>query len=100
VRGHHLLELRQRPHRNLFDSGDAAAGGRAQPHRDRDRLLVVEQQRRHLRAWPEPVAAGQTRIGIDRIAEHAQLGDVAADGPLRHAELGGQLGTGPATTAL
>ena len=44
----HLLELYERAHRGLLDSRDRGAGGAAQADRDRDGLLVVEQQGRHL----------------------------------------------------
>ena len=50
LRRQHLLQLGQRAHGRLLDAGDRAARGGAQPDRDGDRLLVVEQQRRQLRA--------------------------------------------------
>jgi hypothetical protein len=40
-----LLELGERAHRGLLDAGDADARRRAQPHGDRHRLLLVEQER-------------------------------------------------------
>ena len=39
----------------------------------------------------EPVAARDARLGLDRVAEVAQLLDVAADRPRPHLEPGGQL---------
>ena len=44
-RRQHLFELGQRAHRGLLDAGDRAARRGAQADRDRDRLVVVEQQR-------------------------------------------------------
>ena len=77
--GQDLLELDERAHRGLLDPGHRRAGGGPQADRDRDRLVVVEQQRRHRRAGVQPVAAGRTGDRVDRIAELAQALDVAAD---------------------
>ena len=96
----HLLELGQRAHRGLLDPGDRAAGGRAQPDRDRDGLLVVEQQRRQGRAGAEPVAAGDAGGGVHRVAEVAQPVDVAADGARGDPQPLGQLGAGPVAPGL
>ena len=93
--GQHLLELGQRPDRGLLDPGDRARGRRAQADRDRDGLGVVEQQRRELAAGAEPVAAGDAGRGLDRIAERAQLLDVAADRAGADLEAVGELLTGP-----
>ena len=55
--------------------------------RDRDGLVVVEQQRRQRGAGAEPVAAGRGRgVASHRIAEFAQPVDVVADGPGAHLE--------------
>jgi len=51
------LELGERAHRGLLDTGDADARGRAQADGDGHRLLVVEQQRRHRGPADEAVAA-------------------------------------------
>ena len=61
VRRQHLLELDQRADGRLLDPGHRCARGGAQPDRDRDRLLLVEQQRRHRGAGAQPVAAGRAR---------------------------------------
>ncbi len=87
VVGQHLLQLRQRPQGRLLDPGDGAARG-PQADRDRDRLLVVEQQRRQLGTGAEPVAAGDAAGRVDRVAELAQLVDVAADRARRHGGAG------------
>src|SRR6185503_1758916 len=47
-----LLELDQRPHGGLLDSGHRRAGSGPKAHRDRDRLVVVEEQWRHRGAGP------------------------------------------------
>ena len=54
---------------------------RPQADGDRDRLVVVEQQRRHRGAGAQPVAAGRPGQRLDRVAELAQALDVAADRP-------------------
>ena len=62
---------------------DRARGRRTQADRDRDRLLVLEQQRRQRAAGPQLVAAGDAADGVDRVAELAQPVDVAAQGARR-----------------
>jgi hypothetical protein len=99
-RGKHLLQLGQRPHRGLFDPGDGAVRGGPQSDRGRHRLLVVEQQRRQGTPRAEPVAAGHTRAGLDRIAERAQPSHVVADGPGGDVEPDGELGAGPVAPRL
>ncbi|CAM5461258.1 hypothetical protein SHIRM173S_13098 [Streptomyces hirsutus] len=76
---HHLADGVQRAYRGLLD---ADAGGGGDPERDRegDGLLVVEQQRREVRAGAEPVAAVGALDGHDGVAEFAQPVDVAAHG--------------------
>ena len=63
----HLLQLGQRSGAGLLDPGDP--GGRAQTHRHRDRLLVVQQQRRQLGTDSQPVVAARTADRLDGIAE-------------------------------
>src|SRR5918993_1357966 len=53
-----LLQLGDRPQRGLLDPGDRAGRCGAQPQPDGHGLLVVEQQRRHRRPGPQPVATG------------------------------------------
>ena len=65
---------------------DRGARGGPQADRDRDRLVVVEQQRRHGRAGVQAVASGRAGDRVHRIAEVAQPLDVAADRAARHAE--------------
>ncbi len=71
-----------------------------QADRDRDRLGVVEQQRRQLAAGAEPVAAGDPRRGLDRVAERPQLVDVAADRAGPDLESIGELLPGPLAPKL
>ena len=54
---HHLVELGERPQRRLAGPGDRAARREPQRDRRRDRLLVVEEQRRQAVARAELVAA-------------------------------------------
>ena len=68
-----------------------ARGGGAQAHRDGDRLVVVEEQRRHRGPGVQAVAAGRAGERVDRIAELAQALDVAADGAARDLEAAGEL---------
>ena len=86
VRRQDLLELDEGADRGLLDAGHGRPSGRAQPDRDRDRLVVVEQQRRHRGAGAKPVAAGRSAQRLDRIAEGAQALDVAPDRPPGHLE--------------
>ena len=77
MRGKDLLELGERAHRGLLDAGHADARRRPQPDGDGHRLLLVEQQRRHLGAGAEAVAAADAGRRADRIAECPQPLDVA-----------------------
>jgi hypothetical protein len=96
----HLLQLDQRTHRRLLDSGHGRSGGRAEPDRDRDRLIVVEQQRRHRGSGAKPVAARGTGERLDWVAEIAQPLDVATDRPPGHRQSLGELSAGPVATRL
>ena len=79
---------------------DRAAGRRPQADRDRDGLVVLEQQRRQVRPGLEPVAADRAASGVHRIAEAAQAFDVVADRPRAHLEPLGELGAGPVARRL
>jgi hypothetical protein len=85
-RRHGLLELRQCPQRRLFDAGDGAGRGGAQPHPDSHHLVVVERQRRHGRSGIQAVAAGDSTGGVHVVAQDAQALDVVPDGPCGDAE--------------
>ena len=100
VRRQHLLELDERPHGRLLDAGHRRASRGAQPHRDRDRLLVVEQQRRHGASRSEAVPAGGAGEGLDGIAKPAQPLDVAPDRAAGDLEALGQLGARPVAASL
>jgi hypothetical protein len=95
-----LLELDQRPHGGLVDTDHGGAGGSAEPDRDGDRLVVVQEQRRHRRPGAEPVAAGGTGERLDRVAEIAQPFDVPPDRPARDLEPVGELRPGPVAACL
>ncbi len=96
----HLLQLRQRAQRRLLDPGHRPTGRGAQADRDRHRLLVVEQQRRHGRPGLQAIAPDRAARGVDRIAQRAQPLDVVADGPRADLEPAGELGTRPVTRGL
>ena len=76
----------------------ALPAGRAQADRDRDGLVVVEQQRRHRLARRPAGSRRPRRAGLHRIAELTQPVDVVADGAGGHAEPRGPA-PGPATRA-
>jgi hypothetical protein len=67
-----LLELAERADGGLLDAGDPAARRRAQPHGHRDRLLLVEQQRREGRPGAQAVAAADAARRAHRVTEAAQ----------------------------
>ena len=99
-RRQHLLQLGQRPQRRLLDPGHRALRRRPQPDRDRHRLVVVEQQRRHRGTGLEPVAADRAARRVDRVAEVAQALDVVAHGARADLEALGQLGARPVARRL
>ena len=78
---------------------DARAAVR-RPDRDRDRLVLVEQQRRHRGAGAQPVAAGRAGQRLDGVAELAQALDVAPDGAPGDLEPLGQLAARPVAARL
>ena len=100
ARGQHLLELHQRADRRLLDPGHRRLRRGPKPDRDRDRLVVVEQQRRHRGAGAQRVAAGGAGERLDRVAEVAEPLDVAADRAAGDLEPARQLGAGPVAPRL
>ncbi len=71
-----------------------------QADRDRDRLVVVEQERRQDGTRFESIAADGAAGAMHRIAEGAQALDVVADGPRAHLEAVSELGPTPVTWCL
>ena len=98
--GQHLLELRERAHRRFLDAFDRRAGGGAEADRDRHCFVVVEQQGREVRAGRQPVAAGNPRRGVDRVAELAEPLDVSPQRTGADLEVVGQLRPGPELVGL
>jgi hypothetical protein len=92
------LQLGQRagPAVGVADAGEPGT----QADGDGYGLLVVEQQRREVRAATEPVVPGAAGLGLDRVAQCAQADDVGADGADRDAESLRELGAGPAWARL
>jgi hypothetical protein len=89
----HVLELRKRERARLLDAPNR--GHRLQADRDRDCLLVVEQQGREPAVLAEPVTALRPPDRVDRVVECLESFDVLADGPLAHVEPGGQVRSRP-----
>jgi hypothetical protein len=56
-----LLQLDEGSHRGLLDPDHRPARGGAKPDRDGDRLLVIDEQRRHRASGAKAVAAGGAR---------------------------------------
>jgi hypothetical protein len=77
----HLLELYERPHGGLLDPAYRRSCRRAEANRDRDRLIVVEQERRHGGAGAQAVAARGPGERLDGVAEGPQALDVTANRP-------------------
>ena len=87
----HLLELGEGGDGRVVETGDATAGSDPQPDGDGDCFVVVEQQRRQGATGAELVAAVRARLGVDRVTEVAEPGDVATHGPAVDPEPLGQL---------
>jgi hypothetical protein len=100
MRRQNLLELDEGADGGLLDAGHRCPGGGPQPDRDGDRLVLVEQQRRHRRAGAQPVAAGRPGQRLDRVAERAQALDVAPDRATGDIKPRRQLRTRPVATSL
>lgn len=96
---HHLADRAQGPIRGLLDAC-ARSGGAAQGDGQRDRLLVVKQQRGQVAAGFQPVPAIGPLDGPDRVAEFAQPVDVAADRANADLQPLDQLVSGPVTSCL
>ena len=98
LRRQHLLQLGDGP---LGSVADALSAGGTNQHREGERLVGVEHQRRHRRtADTEPVAAARTRFRVDLVPELAQPIDVAAHRSDGHVQAIGQLGAGPRRSRL
>jgi hypothetical protein len=80
--------------------GLAEAFGGQQPDDDRGGLVVGEHQRWQAITRQQAVAAVASALGRDRDAKVAQAQGVAADGPLVHAEPGGQFRPGQLAAGL
>jgi hypothetical protein len=81
VRREYLLELDEGSHGRLLDTGYGGAGGSAKADRNRDRLVVVEQQRWHGPSGAESVSARGPGERVLGVAESAQTLDIAPDRP-------------------
>jgi len=95
-----VFELGQGPHRRVLDTVDRRAGRRPQADGDGHRLVVVEDQRGHVRSRAEPVAAGHPGRGVDGVAQLAEAIDVAPQGAGTDLQALGQLPAGPELVGL
>jgi len=98
--GQNSIELGQCPQRWFLNAAYGTGCGGLQSDRDRDRLLVVEEQWRQLGPGPESVTAGNARCAVDRIAKVAEALHVLANSAGRHLELAGEFGAGDVTAGL
>ncbi len=95
-----LLDLDQGSERRILHTVDRRSCGVAQADSDSDGFVVVEQQRRHLCACCEAVAAFGSRPGIDGVAEFAQPIDVASNRALGDLEALSEFRSAPQTMGL
>jgi hypothetical protein len=95
-----LLELGECAHRGCLDAVGAAAGAGPEGHRQRDRFVVVEEQRRDGRPGRQSISADRTAGCVDLVAEAAQPLDVVADRPGAHLEPFGELSARPVARRL
>jgi hypothetical protein len=79
----HPGDLRER----ALCAGKAALVGDEEAEEDRRRLLVREHHRRETGARPEPVAAAEAGLAVDRDADLVESDRVPSDRPGAHAEL-------------
>jgi hypothetical protein len=96
----HLFELGQRRERGVVHALHRAAGRRAQADRDRDGLVVLEQQGRQRAPGTEPVATTPTGRRSDRVPERSQSVDVSAQGPAGDVEAFREFGACPGRARL
>ena len=94
-RGQDLLQLGERGHPGLLEARSRPRSRGAQRQHDGDGLVVVEEQRRQCLAAQPAVAPRGSGLGLHRVTEVAQAGDVAAHRPRGHLEPLGELGTRP-----
>jgi hypothetical protein len=80
--------------------GVSEAFGGQEPDDDRGGLVVGEHQRWQAVTREQPVPAVAPALGDDRDPEVAQAQGVASDGPLIHAEPGGQFRAGQLAAGL
>ena len=94
-RGEQSLQLHERSDGCLAHPLDARRRRGAQRDRDRDRLVVVEEHRRHRDRLAEAVAARDAGARLDGVSEPAQAIDVVAHRAGRHFETLGERRTRP-----
>src|SRR4029450_8940641 len=83
-------ELDERSKRRLLNACHTGASRGTETDRNRDRLFIVKQQRRHGRSMSEAISASYARRRFDRIAEVTESLDVSSDGPGAYFETGRQ----------
>lgn len=95
----HLPHSRQRARGCLFDTG-TRPGRDPQRHRERDRLLVVEQERGQLATRLEPITTLGSLDRPDGVTEFAQPIDIAANRAFAHRQPLGEQRSRPVTADL
>jgi hypothetical protein len=100
VRRQDLLELDEGPHGRFLDAGHRGAGGGPKADRDRNRLLVIEEQGRHRASGAKPISARGPGERFHGVAEPAQPLDVASNCATRHLEPAGQFVSRPVAAPL
>ena len=97
---HDLIQFRHRAQRRLPHARDGAARGKTQAHRDRDRFLLVQQQRRERTTRTQLVTTASTAAGLHRVTEFTQPVDVASDRAGGHPEPLREILAGPDRLSL
>ena len=77
-RRQHPVDLRERTVDGIRRAVGPGAAGREEAEHDHDRLLVLEHQGRQPVPRPDPVAAADAALALDRDSEFLQHVDVAA----------------------
>ncbi len=86
--------------RGALDTRDRHPGRDPEEHGDGHSLVLVEQQRRHVRPHTQAITAGRARRAVNAVAEVADAFHVPADGASFDPEPVGQFLAGPRGPAL
>ena len=92
--GQHPVDLRERTVDGIRRAVGPGAAGREEAEHDDDRFLVLEHQGRQPVAGPDPIAAADAALALDRDPEFLQHVDVAPRGARVDPEPVGDLSPG------